>query len=95
MTPLAIIAKEAGITVSGSDIADEFITDIALKEAGIIPLIGFAEDNVKDVDLVITTGAHGGFNNIEVQEAKRKKIRVITLFDQFRNRDRVKIHRLL
>jgi UDP-N-acetylmuramate--alanine ligase len=78
MTPLAIIAKEAGITVSGSDIADEFITDIALKEAGIIPLIGFAEDNVKDVDLVITTGAHGGFNNIEVQEAKRKKIRVIT-----------------
>jgi len=78
MTPLAIIAKEAGIAVSGSDIADEFITDTALKKAGIAPLIGFAKNNVKDVDLVITTGAHGGFNNIEVREAKRKKIKVIT-----------------
>ena len=78
MTPLAIIAKEAGIIVSGSDIVDEFITDTALKKEGIVPLIGFAEDNVKDVDLVITTGAHGGFNNIEAQEAIRKKIKVIT-----------------
>ena len=77
MTPLAIIAKEAGVVVSGSDIADEFITDTALKKAGIAPLIGFAKNNVKDVDLVITTGAHGGFNNIEVREAKRKKIKVI------------------
>jgi len=78
MTPLAIIAKEAGISVSGSDIADEFITDAALKKAGIMPIVGFAKDNVKGVDLVVTTGAHGGFNNIEVQEAKRKKIKVIT-----------------
>jgi len=78
MTPLAIIAKEAGITVSGSDIADEFITDIALKKAGISPQIGFAKENVGNVDLVITTGAHGGFKNIEVLEAKRKKIKVIT-----------------
>ena len=78
MTPLAIIAKEAGISVSGSDIADEFITDVQLKKAGITPLIGFSKDHVGDVDLVITTGAHGGFNNIEVLEAKRKKIKVIT-----------------
>jgi len=78
MTPLAIIAKEAGINVSGSDIADEFITDTVLKKAGIIPLIGFSENHVGNVDLVITTGAHGGFNNIEVLEAKRKKIRVLT-----------------
>jgi len=78
MAPLAIIAKEAGINVSGSDIADEFITDSVLKKAGIIPLVGFAENNVGNVDLVITTGAHGGFNNIEVLEAKRKKIKVIT-----------------
>lgn len=78
MTPLAIIAKEAGIIVSGSDIADEFITDIALEKAGIKPLIGFAEKNVGNVDLVITTGAHGGFNNPEVLEAKRKKIKVIS-----------------
>ena len=78
MTPLAIIAKEAGINVSGSDIADEFITDIVLKKAGITPKIGFSGDNVGNVDLVITTGAHGGFNNVEIIEAKRKNIKVIT-----------------
>jgi UDP-N-acetylmuramate--alanine ligase len=78
MTPLAIIAKEARINVSGSDIADEFITDKVLKKAKIIPRIGFSKNHIKDVDLVITTGAHGGFNNIEVLEAKKRGIKVIT-----------------
>lgn len=78
MTPLAIIAKEAGIEVSGSDIPDVFITDRALKKAGIIPLIDFSKNHVGNVDLLITTGAHGGFNNIEVLEAKKKNIKIIT-----------------
>lgn len=78
MTPLAIIAKEAGIEVTGSDIADEFITDRALRKAGIIPLIGFEKSHIGNVDLVITTGAHGGFNSVEVLEAKRRGLRVIT-----------------
>jgi UDP-N-acetylmuramate--alanine ligase len=78
MTPLAIIAKEAGINVTGSDIVDEFITDKALQKAGIMPLVGFVEKNVGNVDLVITTGAHGGFNNIEVLEAKKKNIKVMS-----------------
>ena len=78
MTPLAIIAKEAGIKVSGSDIEDKFITDEALSKVGIVPSVGFSEKNVHNVDLVITTGAHGGFSNVEVQEAKRRKIKVIT-----------------
>ncbi|MDO8583049.1 MAG: UDP-N-acetylmuramate--L-alanine ligase [bacterium] len=78
MTPLAIIAKEAGINVTGSDIADEFITDEALKKAGITPLVGFKETHIENPDLVITTGAHGGFSNREVLEAKRKNIDVIT-----------------
>jgi UDP-N-acetylmuramate--alanine ligase len=78
MTPLAIIAKEAGLNVSGSDIADEFITDVILKKAKITPKIGFTKNNIGNVDLVITTGAHGGFNNVEVLEAKKKKIKVIT-----------------
>lgn len=78
MTPLAIIAKQAGVTVSGSDIADVFITDASLKKAGITPLIGFDASHVGDVDLVITTGAHGGFDNIEVKSAKEKDIPVVT-----------------
>jgi len=78
MTPLAIAAKETGMKVTGSDIEEEFITDIPLKNAGIAPLIGFSEDHIKDADLVITTGAHRGFGNIEVLEAKRKRIPVWT-----------------
>ncbi|MDP2649286.1 MAG: UDP-N-acetylmuramate--L-alanine ligase [bacterium] len=78
MTPLAIIAKEAGCKVTGSDIEDEFITDISLKKAGIIPFVNFLKEHVGNVDLVITTGAHGGFENIEVQYAKSKNIPVMT-----------------
>ena len=78
MTPLAIIARQAGVSVTGSDIVDEFITDEPLKKAGIVPLVGFSKNHVGNPDLVITTGANGGFNNIEVLEAKRKSIKVIT-----------------
>jgi UDP-N-acetylmuramate--alanine ligase len=78
MTPLAIIAKEAGVIVTGSDVADEYITDISLKNASIQPFVGFSPEHVGEVDLVITTGAHGGFDNKEVKEALEKDIPVIT-----------------
>lgn len=78
MTPLAIIAKEAGITVTGSDIDEEFITDVPLKKAGIVPLKGFVPEHVGDVDLIITTGAHGGYENVEVKSAKERGITVLT-----------------
>src|SRR5579872_3249826 len=74
MTPLAIIAKEAGFDVTGSDVKQEFITDAALKKAGISPLVGFSSDHIADQSLVITTGAHGGFDNAEVIAAKTKSI---------------------
>jgi len=78
MTPLAIIAKEADMKVSGSDIEEEFITDISLKNANINFSVGFSKDHIKDADLVIATGAHRGLKNIEVLEAKRKGIPVWT-----------------
>ncbi len=78
MTPLAVIAKEAGMKVSGSDIGETFITDEILKKAKITPLVGFSKNHIEDPDLVITTGAHGGFTNAEVIEAKKKGIKVIT-----------------
>jgi UDP-N-acetylmuramate--alanine ligase len=78
MTPLAIIAKEAGIAVTGSDIGEAFITDIPLRKAGITPLVGFDSAHVGDVDLVITTGAHGGYDNTEVKTAKEKGIPVMS-----------------
>lgn len=78
MTPLAIIAKKAGIKVTGCDVNEEFITDELLKKAGIEALIEFSKDHISSQDLIITTGAHGGFDNIEVIEAKKKGIPVWT-----------------
>lgn len=78
MAPLAVIAKEAGLKVSGSDVEDVFITDEILKSKGIVPYVGFSKEHVVDSDLVITTGAHNGFKNLEVLEAKRLGIKVIT-----------------
>ncbi len=78
MAPLSIIAKEAGFEVSGCDIEEEFITDEPLKKAGITPLVGFSKEHLRGLDLVITTGAHGGFDNEEVKSAKEQNIRVLT-----------------
>lgn len=78
MTPLALIAKEAGIAVTGSDVPETFITDLPLSRAGIVPLEGFAPEHVGNVDLVITTNAHQGFSNPEVKEARARGIPVLT-----------------
>jgi UDP-N-acetylmuramate--alanine ligase len=78
VAPLAIIAKEAGMIVSGCDIADNFITGEPLKKAGISPLIGFDSSHLSGIDLVITTGAHGGLSNPEVIAAKEKGIPILT-----------------
>lgn len=78
IAPLAVIAKEAGFSVSGSDIEDEFITSDSLMNAKIKPLVGFSREHIQNKDLVITTGAHGGLENLEVIEAKKKMIPVWT-----------------
>lgn len=79
LTPLALIAKQAGIKVTGSDVGDDFITSKSLEQAGISPLIGFSPDHITEyIDLVITTGAHGGLSNVEVVEAKKRHIPVLT-----------------
>lgn len=78
MTPLALIAKAAGYEVTGSDIDQDFITDIALKKAKITPFKGFAGEHIEHANIVITTGAHGGYDNIEVKAAKLQKIPVMS-----------------
>ena len=58
MTPLAIIAKEAGFAVTGCDTQDSFITDEPLKKAGINPLVGFDNPEnleAKNLDIPILT----------------------------------------
>ncbi|MBI2032037.1 MAG: UDP-N-acetylmuramate--L-alanine ligase [Candidatus Levybacteria bacterium] len=78
MAPLAIIAKEAGFEVSGCDVEEKFITDVPLNKAGISPQVGFTPEHIESVDMVIATGAHGGFDNIEVKSAKEKNLKVLT-----------------
>lgn len=77
MTPLAIIAKQAGVVVTGSDVGDRYITDELLEKEGIRPFVGFDPSHIADADLVITTGAHGGLSNVEVVAAKEKGIEVL------------------
>lgn len=79
MTALAVLAKEAGAEVTGSDSAEQFITDKTLLQAGITPLVGFVSEHINAAEIVITTGAHGGYDNPEVVSAKEKGIRVVSL----------------
>jgi UDP-N-acetylmuramate--alanine ligase len=79
MTALAICAKDLGIKVTGSDVADIFVTDETLKKHGISWMTGFNPVNLDPKpDLVIFTGAHGGFNNPEVVAAKGMGIPILS-----------------
>ncbi len=78
LAPLALIAKQAGFEVTGSDVSEEFITDQELVSAKVKIFKEFDPRNVEGADLVITTGAHGGFSNIENKKAKEKGIPVIS-----------------
>ena len=86
MASLAIIAKQAHFIVSGSDLAEEFITDEILKKEEIPILTGFAPSHITEFIgtskseevLVIVTAAHNGLENVEAVEAKKLGVKVIT-----------------
>ena len=71
MTALAIYVKEMGISVSGSDISEVFPTDETLAKAGIRPSVGFDAGFLRESkpDMVVYTGAHGGYDNPQVAAA--------------------------
>lgn len=73
MAALAILAKEKGYTVTGSDTGETFVTDKALAEAGINPL-NFDPQNLKDKpDMVIVSAAYDK-ENPELKEARKKRL---------------------
>jgi len=79
MTALAVYAKEAGIRVTGSDIAGDFPTHETLKRAKIDVMSGFRKENLDtdaQPDAVIYTGAHQGRENVEVVTAQELHIPV-------------------
>ncbi len=70
MTALATYLHQKGYEVSGSDVEEEFQTDIVLQEQGILVKIGFQPANVdRTAEFVVVTGAHGGMSNPEAKEA--------------------------
>lgn len=86
MTSLALIAREAGFMVSGSDIAEEFLTDEILYANKIHVDENFTENALKDFILdtnpneilIITTAAHDGLDNQQCKYAEKVGIQVIT-----------------
>ena len=67
MTMLAQFLSSLGHEVSGSDIAETFLTDKVLKDAGIQVFSGFNTCNiVPDVDVIIYSSAYNENNNPEL-----------------------------
>lgn len=78
MTALSLYFKEKGYEVTGSDVSDVFSTDETLARFHIPVFEGFDENHIlKNYDLVIVTGAHGGIYNIEAKKAKKMGLKVL------------------
>lgn len=78
MANLALILKKMGKNVSGSDVEEEFITDNWLNKNNIPVTTGFNPHNLpKQTDLVIYSAAHGGGENVQILEAKKRGIKVL------------------
>lgn len=78
MSGLAVICKQRGLEVFGSDVGEKFITDSILEANGINSFFGFNEKNLDlNPDLVVV-GTSWGEENVEVIAAREKNISSIT-----------------
>jgi UDP-N-acetylmuramate--alanine ligase len=80
MTSLALYFHDQGVAITGSDIEGVFPTQHVLDKAGIPISQGFYAKTIHDLkklDLVVYTGAHGGKENIEVVTASKDGIAVM------------------
>jgi UDP-N-acetylmuramate--alanine ligase len=78
MTALALVARDMGMKISGSDVGENFVTDEILKEAGIDCKKGFNKNRLKDIDLLVFSAGHGGEQNLEVQAAEKQDLPVLS-----------------
>jgi len=77
MANLALILKKMGKNVSGSDVEEEFITDKWLIKEKIVITNGFSPFHLpKDTQLLVYSASHGGGENAQVLEAKKRGIKV-------------------
>lgn len=79
MAGLAIMAKELGYRVSGSDVKEIFMTDDLLKKRGIDYYTGFSGENIKkEIPDKVVIGAAYGANNPEVKACKSLRLKTVT-----------------
>ncbi len=74
MTSMVQLLLDAGKTVSGCDVAEEFVTQKILNNKKVVIDVGFKHDIPKSVDCVIFTAAHNGKFNPMVVQAQEKGI---------------------
>lgn len=78
MSGLAVMAKQSGFEVSGSDEAEEFPTDAVLERNGIAVHKGFRAENLQfKPDVVVVSAAYGA-NNVEYKAAKSLRLTMQT-----------------
>lgn len=76
MSALAIIMKQLGYKVEGSDVKKHYFTeDNLIKEN--IKILEFNKNNIKE-NMIIIKGNTFNEDNEEVQEAKKKKLKIYT-----------------
>ncbi|MFA6322324.1 MAG: UDP-N-acetylmuramate--L-alanine ligase [Candidatus Buchananbacteria bacterium] len=78
MSGLAIICRQRGLAVCGSDVADIFITDKILADNKIKVFSGFNENNLADRPDLVVIGTSWGDENPEVKAVKAAGIDYIT-----------------
>lgn len=69
MTALAQMLRDYGVTTTGSDVADDFVTKDALTKLGLDIQTSFSEPLPAGTDCVIYTAAHKSMNNEQVKAA--------------------------
>ena len=74
MTMLAQFLQAKGDMVSGSDVAESFLTDKVLRDAKIKVYNGFSPDNIPgELDLIVYSSAYNEKNNPELGYIKNNK----------------------
>lgn len=74
MTAMAELLLDAGKTVYGSDLAEDFVTQPILDKLGISIDTGFTSPLPASVEVLIYTAAHQGVHNPQVQAAQKNGI---------------------
>lgn len=73
MTALALYAQDMGKTISGSDVAEEFVTEEVLRSRNLPISVGFDPKNLpSETDLLVYSAAHA--SNPQVSFSTKRKI---------------------